>query len=60
MAKLALEKFGMETIIAILTVAATDDFWHSRVTSVADIYTNGMKILSSTRHTPVNKGACIV
>jgi len=60
MAKLALEKFGMETIITILTVAATDDFWHSRVTSVADIYTNGMKILSSMRHTPVNKGACIV
>lgn len=59
MAKMALEKFGMEQIIAILTVAAEDEFWRSRVTSVSDVYFHGMKILSCKRFSKP-KGSIIV
>ncbi len=50
--KLALEKFGLESIRAILTIASQDEFWKSRVTSVSDVYNNGLKILSSKRFLP--------
>jgi hypothetical protein len=59
LAKLALDKFGMDTITIILEIASEDEFWRSRVTSVADLYYHGIKILSSKRYSD-SKGACIV
>ena len=55
MAFLSLKKFGLEQTLAIIDIAARDDYWKSRVTSVGDVYQNGFKIASTVRFTP--KGA---
>lgn len=55
MAFLSLKKFGLDQTLAIIDIAARDDYWKSRVTSVGDIYQNGFKIASTVRFTP--KGA---
>lgn len=43
-ANLAIKKFGPD-LPAIVEAAANDDFWRNKVSSVKDIYYNGVKIL---------------
>ena len=43
-ANLAIKKFG-DDLPAIIEAAAKDEFWKNKVSSVKDIYYNGVKIL---------------
>ncbi len=55
MSYLAIQKFGFEQAKVMILLASQDDYWKSRVTSMNDIYYNGMKIASTKRFAP--KGA---